>query len=246
MSIRYSFLFFLIFPLTAHGFDLFDAQRGKEKTPPPAQTQTPVVQAPTPPPQPVAPPAPPPPQVDFALVGTSRIGNKKAVILQTKEGKQFVQRLKGARTPIDGYQGYFLLDINSREIKLEYPSESPCRASNAQKGVQCVDNGKSAKLALVRQNALPPPAPPQPVVAQPTGQVPNLPPGAVPPGPLQPVQFGPRELTPEEAAKREAEIKKRQEIYKNFQRQEIKDEDVPPGMRVVRTPFGDRLVPLTQ
>ncbi|OQW91363.1 MAG: hypothetical protein BWK78_04870, partial [Thiotrichaceae bacterium IS1] len=33
------------------------------------------------------------------------------------------------------------------------------------------------------------------------------------------------------------------EKYKNFQRQFIRDEDVPPGMRIVHTPFGDRLVP---
>ncbi|ALG68853.1 hypothetical protein [Beggiatoa leptomitoformis] len=242
---RYSFFLLFLLPLTAHGFDLFDAQRGKEKVAP-AQPPTSSVaaQKPVPPPQPVVPPPPPPPQVDFTLVGTSRIGSKKVAILQTKEGKQLLQPLRGARTPIEGYANYTLLEVNSREIRLEYPEDSPCRVSNAQKGIACVDNGKAAKLSLVRLNALAPPPPPVP--QQPAMPPPNLPPGAVSPGPLQPVQFGPRELSPEEAAKRDAEIKKRQEIYKNFQRQEIKDEDVPPGMRVVRTPFGDRLVPLTQ
>jgi hypothetical protein len=47
----------------------------------------------------------------------------------------------------------------------------------------------------------------------------------------------------EERKRQEEELKKRQELYKNFQKQVIKDEDVPPGMRVVRTPFGDRLIP---
>ncbi|MCK5521802.1 MAG: hypothetical protein KAI83_01595 [Thiomargarita sp.] len=37
--------------------------------------------------------------------------------------------------------------------------------------------------------------------------------------------------------------KKRKQQFQGFKRKVIKDEDVPPCMRVVRTLFGDRLVP---
>ncbi|HID99598.1 MAG TPA: hypothetical protein EYP59_04825, partial [Thiotrichaceae bacterium] len=53
-----------------------------------------------------------------------------------------------------------------------------------------------------------------------------------------------RQFMCREIRSRDPEIEKRKELYKNFQKRVIKDEDVPPGMRVVRTPFGDRLVPI--
>jgi hypothetical protein len=200
-------------------------------------------------PQPVK---PPPPQQDFSLRGTSRIGDKLSAILQAPNGKQMIQRLQGQRTEINGYPGYFLVQVNPREIQIEYPKESPCQNDNEQKGVYCSPDKKTATLKLVRLNALAAPPPPKalPVVQN----QPQFPPGQMPPGqPGQPVQqtpFGPmpfgqpaRQLTPQEIKERQEKFEQRKELYKNFKKQEIRDEDVPPGMRVVRTPFGDRLIP---
>ncbi|WP_176329734.1 hypothetical protein [Thioflexithrix psekupsensis] len=226
-----------------YGFDLFDPERGKEKTPPPE----------TPPPttnpfqnqKPPDPPPPPPkgPQRDFTLIGTSLIGQYRSAILQAPDGKTFVQRLDASgKTPIDGYPGFFLLSVDARQIKIAYPNDAPCQVSKTDKGVNCYSGGHQARLDLIRKGAIapppPPPAPVQEVAATVPPEVQNNPFAS-----LIQQQAQQRELTPEEQRKREEELERRREIYKNFQRQVIKDEDVPPGMRVVRTPFGDRLVP---
>jgi hypothetical protein len=241
-------------------FDLFNPDRGKPPPPPaPPKVQTPPVNPFTPPPPPppkkVEPPPPPKPlqpQKDFMLRGTSQIGERRAAVLQGPDGKEIIHYLKNNKpTPLDSYAGYSLLSVESREITVEYPPDAPCRASDPAKGLQCSTDQKTATIKLViasnalppQQPMLPPPQPqPQPQPLQPTN------PFVVPPtNPFAPpgAQFNPPPpLSPEEQRKRDEEQKKREEIYKNFKRQTIKDEDVPPGMRVVRTPFGDRLVPV--
>ncbi|OQW94115.1 MAG: hypothetical protein BWK79_07530 [Beggiatoa sp. IS2] len=267
-----------LFAAKVYSFDLFDQNRGKPPEvpkPPPPSPASAVKPPPAPPPLPPAPPKPLPPQKDFTLRGTIRIGDKVSVILQTPDGKSLMQRFKNSqRTPVEGYPDYALVSVEPRSIRLEYPKESPCRDSNAQKGIQCEENGTVATVKLVRLNAIAPqqpmPAfpPPSPVALQP-GQVPPAMPGqpgvipgqpGVVPGqpvtatgvPTTPTGVPPASpfattarpgSTPEEAQKREEERRKREELYKNFKRQTIEDKDVPPGMRVVRTPFGDRLVP---
>jgi len=209
-----------------YGFDLFDKDRGK----PPVVVQPPPIRPPVqqiipkPPPKPVVPPTPPPPQRDFVLQGTARIGNKWLAVLQAPDGKPIIQEWKSnEKNPIKDYPEYAVVKIEARKVVLAYPENSLCRASNVQKGIQCQENGKTAALKLQWRDAIQPPPPPKPVQ------------------PPQPVVG--RQLSPEEIQRREEERKKRQELYKNFKRKVIKDEDVPPGMRVIRTPFGDRLVP---
>jgi hypothetical protein len=229
------------------GFDLFNPDRGKPASPkivPPPTLSTSVRgQLPEPFPRarkPLSPIPKPPkpllPQKDFVLRGTSLIGKQRSVVLKGPDNKEFVQKLEdGQRTSITGYPNYYLLEVNAREIQLEYPTDAPCRTDNPQKGIKCnkVDNGKTVVLSLKRQRALPPkPVPKKPSTASSSA--------------------GKRSKRPaskrleEIRARREAARKKREELYKNFQRRVIKDEDVPPGMRVVRTPFGDRLVPIKQ
>jgi len=219
-----------------YGFDLFDKDRGKPPVmiqPPPPIMPT-VKEVPKPPPvmPPVPPPAPPPPQRDFVLQGTARIGNKWMAVLQAPDGKPIIQEWKNnEKTPLKEYPEYAVVKVEARKVVLAYPENSLCRASNVQKGIQCQENGKTAALKLQWRDAInPPPEPVQPQVQ---------PPIPMPPQPIVEQQ----QLSPEEIQRREEERKKREELYKNFKRQVIKDEDVPPGMRVIRTPFGDRLVP---
>lgn len=204
-------------------FNLFDADRGKPPPPATSPLSNPFTRAPK---QPEPPPPPPPllPQKDFMLLGTARMGNQWIAILQAPDGKQFIQRLNRAgRTSVEGYPDYALLGVEARQIRLEYPANAPCRNSNIQNGIQCSSDTKTATLNIMQKEA---------VIPSPTSMA----------SPAQ--QPAVSNLTPEEARKkREEERQKRRELYKNFKRQVIKDEDVPPGMRVVRTPFGDRLVP---
>ncbi|MCK5876370.1 MAG: hypothetical protein KAG43_01945 [Candidatus Marithrix sp.] len=170
------------------------------------------------------------PQKDFALKGTSIIGNKRAAILIAPNKKEFIQYLKGnERTEIDStkylksekYQGYYLLEVNAREVQIEYPSNAPCRKDIEKNGVICTEKSGGitiASLSLKQRQALKAPKP----VHKPK----------------------PLDTKTERDKKRQNALEKRKKIYKNFKRKVIKDEDVPPGMRVVRTPFGDRLVPI--
>jgi hypothetical protein len=221
-------LIMLIAFSNSYSFDLFDPDRGK---PPPPPEPPKIIEPPSPKSLPtpfsnsravpsrrkLANKRPPPPQRDFFLKGTSIIGDKRAAILKGPDGKEFVQFLDNAYTPIKNYSDYHLLKIEPGKVHIEYPAESPCRNNNEEKGIKCTadDNGKTALLTLMSQKALPPRKLPPPAVTQ------------------QPAD-----------TEKEAERNKRKELYRGFKKQVIKDEDVPPGMRVIRTPFGDRLVPI--
>jgi hypothetical protein len=224
----------------AQSFDLFNPDRGKKPSPPRPKSvskrvikrplSNPFVRShklPSPRKRPPERKKPLPPQKDFELRGTSRIGDKRAVVLRGPDNKDFIQyfRSKDKESTPAGhtgvkiestYQGYYLLTVEPREIKIEYPTESPCRKSKEEKGLICDEGGQTATLKLTHGKALPPQ----------TSPTPKKPPQKT------------------AAEKREENRKKRREIYKNFKRKVIKDEDVPPGMRVIRTPFGDRLVPI--
>ena len=238
-------LFLLFAPqlhIEAAEFDLFESDRGVEKkaAPPPVPTnpflQPPKkVEKPTPPPPPK--PKPLKPQRDFLLRGTARLGEKFYAVLQAPDGKQITQRLKrGEKINLKdhGFPEYTLLWVGKREVKLAYPKDAPCQKSNEQKEVYCQENGKIALLKLKQMKALPPS---KPVTPPAETQKKN-----VSPNPFA-AAMQQKQLSPEEKAKREEARKKREEIYSRFKRKVIKDDEVPPGMRVVRTPFGDRLVP---
>ena len=231
---KYVVVLCLLYSQSHYAFDLFEADRGKNhtstpqvETPQPQTNQgnlpSPFIGARIPPPSRPKPPQKLLPQKDFILKGTSIIGTNRTVILKGPDNKEFMQKvLVDDRTPITGYTDYYLLSVTPREVSIEYPENAPCKNDNLKQGIKCspVDNGKVAILSLTQSKALPPPPPPQP------------------PAPETPA-------SPEEANQnREEQRKKRQELYKNFKRKVIKEEDVPPGMRVVRTPFGDRLVPI--
>jgi len=203
-------------------FDLFDDDRGVEKKPePPPPKQPPPVQQP-PPPIPKPPPKRVLPQKDFTLRGTSRFGEKYIAVLQTPTGKEFFQPWtpKDSNTPIKlkGFENYTLLKIEPRRVHLAYPDEAPCQKSSLEaNGVECQADG-SAILTLVRRQAIAAPKQPPPQI---------------------PIAVNP----PEELQQKPENLPDQRRPQQPFKRRIIKDEDVPPGMRVVRTPFGDRLIP---
>ena len=224
-------------------FDLFDSDRGKIEPVPvkPKPVTTAFTSSSknskTPPPIPFMqsrksavrkqlPPKKLPPQKDFELRGTSIIGSFRAAVLKGPDGKEKIYRFKDKKPTPAGNEGirikenangydYYLLKVEPRQIQIEYPKESPCRDSNDQKGLKCAENQKTAMLELKSLKALPQQAQPKPKTKAKTNQ----------------------------AKKRDNANDKRKQLYRNFKRRVIKDEEVPPGMRVVRTPFGDRLVP---
>ncbi len=167
------------------------------------------------------------------LYGTSRIGQRYAVILHNQGGKAISVRWQpGQEINIPGHTGYKVRSVAYRLVEISYPDTNPCRKSDGGKGVECAPDGKSARVTMQRAK----PSAPAPVAQATTTNPPSVAP-APPPMPAQ-------ALTPEQIQQKEEEEKKWRERYQNFTPPtRIKDEDVPPGMKVVRTPFGDRLVP---
>ncbi len=183
---------------------------------------------------------------EFVLVGTSRIGSKYSAILQHKGGASLrVSATPGGNATIPDHSGYTLINIGAGSVSIRYPGNNPC-IEFRDLGVSCNGAGNVAELVLTNGQPLAARAS-NTVVAQvgnsagATGSVENG-------GQEQ------AELVNPFAALRAAEASGRRAINgtnaaalgtrgsNRFSPRRIQPEDVPPGMRVVSTPFGDRLV----
>ncbi|MEY3220504.1 MAG: hypothetical protein RIT27_1861 [Pseudomonadota bacterium] len=207
------------------GFDLFNQDRGKPPDPPPAPQQ-PAPPAPAQPAPPPAPKPPPPPQRDFVLKGTTKLGKNYQVFLQTPDGKDIVQEWEKGKTPeIEGFGDFKLINVTRREVVIGYPDNSPCQLSHLDRGVICAPDQKTATLKLIRGNPSAPKPPP-----------------AAPP-PLAPAQTA----APPNAAQLSPEAQRLQTLFQQAAQQNqppaAGNQPPPAGMKVVKTPFGDRLVP---
>lgn len=172
----------------------------------------------------------------FTLIGTSRIGGKYKATLATSSGEiVVVTGNPGSVQDIPDHPGYRLVDIGSRRASIANPGGSPCIAA-ADKGVTCGAEGLSL-LSLA--TAAPVPAAQGAGAAATYNESASQQPGEVPENPFAAALRA--------AAINEANAQAQAPIPINpgaerFQPQRIPPEDVPPGKRVVRTPFGDRLV----
>ncbi len=166
----------------------------------------------------------------FTLVGTSRIGSRYSATLAASNGKVVVVNgSPGSVQEIPDHPGYRIVDIGSRRVSIANPGGIPCIAT-PDKGVACDANGVSL-LSLA--TAAP--------VAAPAGAV--VDPAA--PAPESDIPENPFAAALRAAAQNEANARGdtgNATAAERFQPRRIAPEDVPPGMRVVRTPFGDRLV----
>lgn len=177
----------------------------------------------------------------FILVGTSRIGNSWKATLRTRMGETVV--VKGqpdGRAPIPGYTGYQLTGVEGRRVAIDYPANAGC-TEFSDKGVSCTsDNAGSLSLTTAAPVAV--------AVAddernanggngesrnndesQPDGSAEES------VNPFAAALRAAANQSPEDAANRRAEAQR-------FQRRRIDPSEVPPGKRLVQTPFGDRLI----
>jgi hypothetical protein len=165
----------------------------------------------------------------YTLVGTSRIGAKRTATLMSSEGEiQRVEYKAGARVTVPGSAGITLVDFGSRSVSLRHPDGSPC-VSSEDKGVRCEDGLSVLSMALAEPIRVQEPDPVDSTVAE--GDTPSE--DDVPANPfaaaLRAAADNGGALEPNSRRER-------------FQPRRIAPEDVPEGMRLVRTPFGDRLV----
>jgi len=181
---------------------------------------------------------------EFTLVGTSHIRDNYSVILQHQSGETIRMPVRRqANTAIPGYNGYTVVDIGAGKVSLRLPQDTPCEAF-ADQGVACSGAGNIALLSLATAAALPPRQRLEPeanaevllneegIAVDANGD------------PIAPVEATGTEATPTNpfASLRSAIESAEAQGVERFQARRIPPEDVPPGMRVVSTPFGDRLV----
>ena len=164
---------------------------------------------------------------EFSLMGTTRIGAKRSVLLLHKSGTPISLEVNnGAGIPIPKYETYALIDSANGEVMVQYPASRPCRASEAH-GISCDAEANRAILALAA-------ADPLPVLV--TEEIPEMTTGASEPPP------NPFEALRQRAANGQASDVVSAEDQRRFRPRRINADQVPDGMRVVSTPFGDRLV----
>lgn len=172
----------------------------------------------------------------FTLLGTSRIGDKRRVrLLDSDGGVVVVDMSDNDSTPIPDHIGYRIAAFESGKVTVSLPGDTPCMGAS-DKGVRCDSNGM-AELSLTTAAPIVIAGNQEGSTGQPD-QV-NVAEDGQPENPFAAALRA--------AAQNEANAQGGRSRRNNGERIEarrIAPEDVPPGMRVVRTPFGDRLVEL--
>ena len=179
----------------------------------------------------------------FELSSVSRFGEEYHAILQKNGTKQTIIWEKNSTQSIPGSPGYSVINISSRSVAISYPFGTQCN-DNVEAGIEC--NGDMARLSLRKTK----PTMPNQITIEKSDAIlaENNVSSPVEPGDVRvsrnPFNGEIQELPPltqDEIKFREERRARRVEQFQNFEIVRIPDEEVPIGMRVVRTPFGDSL-----
>lgn len=161
----------------------------------------------------------------LTLIGISRIGDTYSVILKDAKDKAISLRTVPdiINVVVTGYPGYSISEISTAGVNLIYPENSSCGESLA-KGVRCLDD-RVARLTLAKMEPL------------------QIAVGNEAESTLANEEDAEAPINPFEAiARRSRNPESDTTENQQFRPRRINPEDVPAGMRVVSTPFGDRLV----
>ena len=166
---------------------------------------------------------------EFTLIGTSRIGSEYSAVIKHRGGETLIVKAgPNSSTRIPGYSDYSILDVGSGSISIRYPEQISCIEFHDQ-GVSCAGGDNIATLSLANGEPMPSvevetslatARSNEPVVDEP---------------PINPFEAL-------RAQQNNGSTSTRDVDNERFTPRRILPEDVPPGMRVVSTPFGDRLV----
>ena len=164
---------------------------------------------------------------EFTLVGTTRIGGDFLAVVEGLDGEIIsVSVSEGAKSSIPGYPGFQVVEIGSGKVVIRYPDSLSCTEFKSQ-GVSC-DAPDIARLQLANG---------EPLESSVNSMTLNSPNSSGASSMDEETSANPFEALLERASNPEAEVD-----TSAFTPRRINPEDVPPGMRVVSTPFGDRLV----
>jgi hypothetical protein len=168
---------------------------------------------------------------EFTLLGTSRIGSGYSAILRHRSGDSVLVRSQGnTATAIEGHAGYSVLSVGAGKLSLRYPVSVPC-VEDAGLGVGCAAGPNTAELVLGTSAPLSRPVPSDTVDLRDSAEQSPTAQSANPFEGIIAAQRDGNDSAQDGRGSGERFVPKR-----------ISPEDVPPGMRVVATPFGDRLV----
>ena len=192
-------------------------------------------------------------QPAFTLRSTSRIGDRYHTVLLSRDGSVTeVDWQPGGNALLPGNERFAVVNIRGREVSLSHPASENC-INAPELGVKC--EGNIAVLSLANSAPVAVQAAPDgfgatvgdPFAAaiQNQGQV-NAQGQQVVINPFSGEPEVVPQLSPEEQAARAERQAARSARLRQFEPERIDDSDVPDGMRRVRTPFGDRLVPIRQ
>ena len=173
----------------------------------------------------------------FTLIGTSRMGSRWRALVRSPSGAVVSVDLDPAvPVVIPGYPGYMVSAANPRELVVLHPASSPC-VERTDKGVSCT-SGTEARLSIATASPLAP-------VQQPVATAADT----IAATASEPIVSEVPADNPFAAALRAA--RERAEIEgipvevmegERFRPRRIDPADVPPGSRLIRTPFGDRII----
>lgn len=170
-------------------------------------------------------------QPTFTLVGTSRIGDNRKALLRHMSGEVVQVPLTDSINTVPGHELYAIVNHGAGQVSLRFPAAVPC-GDFPELGVSCDSNTNISSMSITTGDAIA-------SVQQ-----------------VQPMEESESEVEEDNPAGQAesvrnpfAAIRDRGRAGSNqaapasqFQPRRIAPEDVPPGKRVVSTPFGDRLV----
>jgi len=174
------------------------------------------------------------------LSSVSRFGEKYVISLQERNGEMLtVNWYSESNSFLPGYAGYSIINVRNNAVIMQKPANDACIPDQTS-GISCIGvNTEKMELVtldpLVLKN-----------VNRQTNQSQELSAEKEVFGTINPFdaalisdsnqpQFGNNELADRAAM--------RAERLRQFEPVRVSEQEVPPGMRIVRTPFGDRLVP---
>ena len=172
---------------------------------------------------------------EFILVGASRIGDRRRVVLNHRGGDTVTVPLApSGETSIPGHETFRVISSDNGRVAIQYPAGSNC-VEASDRGVSCDADANIAWLSLR-------PAPiPEQLIADPEADAEE-----------QGLELADQARDAAEDLARDpnnpfARLRAEalgQEVppAARFRPRRIDPGQVPPGMRVVSTPFGDRLV----
>lgn len=160
----------------------------------------------------------------FRLLGTSRIGGNSRIHLLARGGEVLsVSITDENNVPIPDHAGYSIVGIQNRRVEVQYPNGVACEEF-PDLGVVCQPNSNRASISLVVADAI---VPTQESL-QSTSDAETR---EAPDNPFARIR-----------AANAADNPAAEPNSQRFRPRRIPPEDVPEGMRVISTPFGDRLV----